>query len=278
MGLFGKIKKAIGLEKLEVFRRWSASELGEKKNYLENKPPEDFTPEDHYLSVEWVIQRYLPEGEDPTPEQWSKTIGDIRQKIDLNLKKVAAGELVKTEHVQPEPYSLTKEDFLRDVVPTFSSFGLLPDPYQKDAEDRDLWTVLFEFTQPYSYKHGEAKDALILWCDPYIAEKLVHDLGRTYTALRQAQQEGSAKMKVICTGKQCPACMALDGKKLTVEELLDSFKSKLPKFPHSFEMDQELNYCPAPYLSPEIALSEGDDQDFNTLLASILRGNNEKPN
>lgn len=132
MGLFRSIKKTLGLDKQEAFRRWSASELEQKKVYLENKPAEEFTTEDHYLAAEWVIQRYLPEGEDPTPEQWSKTIGDIRKKIDINLQKADAGELVKTECVQPEPYALTKEDFLRDVVPTFSGYGLLPDPYKKD--------------------------------------------------------------------------------------------------------------------------------------------------
>ncbi|MCJ0765276.1 hypothetical protein [Variovorax terrae] len=254
----------------EAFRRWSASELEEKKVYLENKPPEEFTAEDHYLAAEWVIQRYLPEGEDPTPEQWSKTIGDIRKKIDINLQKAAAGELVKTEYVQPEPYALTKEDFLRDVVPTFSSFGLLPDPYLKDGQGRELWTVLFEFTQPYSYKHGEAKDALILFCDTYLAEKLVQDLGRTYTAMRKAQQEGSAKMKVVCSGKQCPACMALDDKKLSVEELLASFKNGAPKFPHPLHNEEEVSWCPAPYLSPELALREGDDPEFHEVLLKIL--------
>ena len=88
------------------------------------------------MMAEWVIQRYLPEGEDPTPEQWAKTRGDIRQKIDLNLQKAAAGELVKTEPVRVEPYALTKEDFLTDVAPTFACFGLLPDPYVKDRQGR----------------------------------------------------------------------------------------------------------------------------------------------
>jgi hypothetical protein len=270
MGIFSRIKKVIGLERQEVFRRWPVSELEEKKLYLENKPAEEFTAEDHYLAAEWVIQRYLPEGEDPTPEQWAKTIGDIRQKIDINLKKAATGELVKTEYVQSEPYVLTKEDFLKDVVPTFSRFGLLPYPYLKDSQGRELWNVLFEFTQPYSYKHGEAKDTLILFCDTYLVEKLVQDLGRTYTALRSAQTEGSAKVKVVCSGKQCPDCMSLDGNKLAVEELLASFKNGAPLFPHPLHIEDEVSWCPAPYLSPEIALREGDDPEFHEALIKIF--------
>ena len=270
MGLFSGIKKALGLEKQDVFRRWPASELEEKKRYFENKPPGEFTPEDHYLMAEWLFQRYLPTDEEPAPGQWAKTIADLRRKIDLNLQKAAAGELVETERVRVEPYALTKEDFLRDVVPTFACYGLLPDPHVKDRQGRELWTVLFEFTQPYSYKHGEARDALILFCDPYQAEKLVKDLGRTYTALRKAQQEGSVKVKLVCAGKQCTDCMALDGKKLGVEELLASFKSGKPSLPHPLQLEEEVSWCPAPYLSPELALREGDDPDFHEVLLKIL--------
>ena len=173
MSLFSKIKKTFGLDGNEIFRRWSASELEEKKSYLENKSPEEFTTEDHYLVAEWIFQRYLPKGDEPTPEQWSKTIREIRRKIDINLKKIASGELVQEGYVPVEPYVITKEDFHNDVVPIFSRFSLLPDPYKKDGQGRELWEILFEFTQPYSYKHGEARDALIRFCDTYLAPESV---------------------------------------------------------------------------------------------------------
>lgn len=270
MGLFNKIKKTIGLKRQGFFRRWSASELEEKKLYLENKPPEEFTIEDHYLMTEWVIQRYLPESEEPTPEQWSQTTGDIRKKIDINIKKAAAGELVKTEYVQVEPYALTKEDFQKDIVPIFSKFGLLSDPYLKDGQGREVWESFFEFAQPYSYKYGEARDALILFCDTYLAEKLVRDLARAYTALQRAKAEGSSMVKVVCDGKQCQACMALDGKKLAVDALLAAFKSGRPSFPHMIESGERVSWCPAPHLSPEIAFRDGDDSEFHAVLIKIL--------
>lgn len=270
MGLFSSIMRTLGLNNQEAFRRWSTSELEEKKVYLENKPTEKFNTKDNYLVAEWVIQRYLPEGDDPTPEEWTKIIGAIRKNIDINLHKAAVGVLVKTEYIQPEPYALTEEDFLRDVVPTFSNFGLLPDPFLKDGQDRVIWRVLFEFTQPYSYRHVEAKDALIPFCDAYLAEKLVQDLWRTYTAARKSQQEGSTKMKVICSGKQCSSCLAMDGTKLSVKELLGSFKNRAPLFPHSLHNEKQVLWCPAPYLSPEIALRDGDDPDFHEVLLKIL--------
>lgn len=72
MGIIGRLRSIVGLEIEKAFRRWSAAELAEKKAYLESKRPDAFTVEDRYLSTEWVIQRYLPEGDEPTNEQWSK--------------------------------------------------------------------------------------------------------------------------------------------------------------------------------------------------------------
>lgn len=264
MSLLKKIKMAIGLEKQEAFRRWSAYELEEKKIYLEKKPPKEFTAEDNYLSAEWVVQRYLPEDSDPTPEQWSKFTGEIKNKIDINLKKSAKGELVKNEPIQIEPYALTKDDFEKDIVPLFSKFDLLPDPFFRNGQGKAIWEVFFEFTQPYSYKHGEAKDALINLCDTYSAERLIQDIGRTYTAIRQAKLDGSVKMKVVCSGKQCPDCMALNGKKFSVDYLLDSFKRENLLFPHQLIFDDVPSWCPPPYLSPELRLREGDDPELHS--------------
>lgn len=92
MGIIGRLRSIVGLEQEEAFRRWSAAELAEKKTYLETKRPDAFTVEDHYLSAEWVIQRYLSEEDEPTNEQWSKTIKETRRKIDINIEMAAAGK------------------------------------------------------------------------------------------------------------------------------------------------------------------------------------------
>lgn len=214
MGIFNRIKKILGLEVQMGFRRWSTSELEEKKAYLENKSAEEFTAEDHYLSAEWSIQRYLPLGDEPTPKQWSKVTSDIQQKIDINLNKAAAGELLKTEFIQPARYILTKEDFLSDIVPAFSRFDWLPNPHSKDSQCREIWESLYEFTQPYSFKHGEAKDVLMSICDTNQAMHLVMELARAYSQICQAQLNGATRMKVVSTGKHCDDCMALVGTKL----------------------------------------------------------------
>ena len=272
MGIFNRIKKALGLEVRKGFRRWSTSELEEKKAYLENKSAEEFTAKDHHLSAEWVIQRYLPVGEEPTPEQWSEVSGGIQQKIDINLNKAAAGELLKTEYMQPARYTLTKDDFLSDIVPAFSRFDWLPNPHSKDWQGREIWESLYEFTQPYSFKHGEAKDALMSICDTYQAMHLVMDLARTYSQICQAQLDGSTRIKVVCSGKHCDDCMTLVGTKLGVDELLATFKNGVPKFPHPLHYEDEVRWCPAPFLSPESPLKDDDDPEFHAFLVDLFDG------
>ena len=55
-------------------------------------------------------------------------------KIDSNLIEKASGNFVREKPVLIEPYVLTKENFQRDIVPTFSCFELLPNPYMKDGQ------------------------------------------------------------------------------------------------------------------------------------------------
>lgn len=272
MGIFNRIKKILGLEVQMRFRRWSTSELEEKKAYLENKSAEEFTAEDHYLSAEWSIQRYLPLGDEPTPKQWSKVTSDIQQKIDINLNKAAAGELLKTEFIQPARYILTKEDFLSDIVPAFSRFDWLPNPHSKDSQCREIWESLYEFTQPYSFKHGEAKDVLMSICDTNQAMHLVMELARAYSQICQAQLNGATRMKVVSTGKHCDDCMALVGTKLGVDELLTTFKKGAPKFPHPLHYEDEVRWCRAPFLSPESTLKDGDDPEFHAFLVDLFDG------
>lgn len=70
---------------MEQFRRWSPEELAATKRYLESKPPGSLTREDHWLTTEWLIQRYLPAGEEPTSEQWQKIKAELQSRMDRSL-------------------------------------------------------------------------------------------------------------------------------------------------------------------------------------------------
>ena len=114
-----------------------------RRRHLENKSAEEFTAKDHHLSAEWVIQRYLPVGEEPTPEQWSEVSGDIQQKIDINLNKAAAGELLKTEYMQPARYTPHQgRDFLSDIVPFLKGLIGYKSSFKGLARPRNLGIAL----------------------------------------------------------------------------------------------------------------------------------------
>jgi len=97
------------------FVRWSASELAEKKSYLEEKDPRSWNKEDHYLAVEWVCQRYLPRDENPSHEQWQKMLRDMRAKIDRNISLSDSGQPLpaydEEKHYDPE-FQKVLEDIL----------------------------------------------------------------------------------------------------------------------------------------------------------------------
>lgn len=65
--------------------RWSRNKLAEVKSYLEEKDPHIWSREDHHLSAEFVIQRYLPSDEVRTQRQYETTLRNLKAKIDRNI-------------------------------------------------------------------------------------------------------------------------------------------------------------------------------------------------
>ncbi|ENI0996214.1 hypothetical protein ABXJ96_004978, partial [Escherichia coli] len=84
--------------------------------------------------------------------------------------------------------------------------------------------------------------------------------------------DGSTRIKVVCSGKHCDDCMTLVGTKLGVDELLATFKNGVPKFPHPLHYEDEVRWCPAPFLSPESPLKDDDDPEFHAFLVDLFDG------
>lgn len=96
MKILNHISAWLRQPKPDHFRRWSLSELEEKKQYLHKKDPRNWTNEDHYLAVEWVYQRYLPEGSEPSAERWQEVKEDFCKKIDRNIELSKSGQPIPT--------------------------------------------------------------------------------------------------------------------------------------------------------------------------------------
>ncbi len=84
--MFGKVAKSLStLFSGGEVERWTPEKLAEVKTYLETKPPETFTREDHYLCVDFLFHRYYPKDEPITKAAWEKRRGELRAKIDWNI-------------------------------------------------------------------------------------------------------------------------------------------------------------------------------------------------
>lgn len=70
---------------LTPMKRWTPEKLLEVKVYLETKAPSLFTREDHYLVVDYLAMRYLPEDDNRTEEEWQAARTKLHRKIDLNI-------------------------------------------------------------------------------------------------------------------------------------------------------------------------------------------------
>ena len=66
--------------------RWNADELALVKIYLEALPPEQWTLDDHMMSVDYVVQRYLPLDELTTEAEWLATRAGMMGKVQANMK------------------------------------------------------------------------------------------------------------------------------------------------------------------------------------------------
>lgn len=68
-----------------MMARWNADELALVKIYLESLPPEQWTLDDHMMSVDYVVQRYLPADELATEAEWMATRAGMMGKVQANM-------------------------------------------------------------------------------------------------------------------------------------------------------------------------------------------------
>lgn len=70
-----------------LMERWTPEELDFVKLYLEALPPSEWSISDHMLSVEFVVQRYLPADQLTSEAEWLATKASLMGKVQANLDK-----------------------------------------------------------------------------------------------------------------------------------------------------------------------------------------------
>ncbi len=271
ISIIGRINKLFKSQAPEPYRRWSAQELADKKKYLEGKNSKVFTSEDYYLAAEWIIQRYLPEGDEPTPERWLEMKKHIHAKINKNLDALTNIRLEIQPVKEDISYHISKAEFKDKIIPVIKNFNFVPDSSRVDTDGNLLLDSLYLLSQDYSFEQNEAKSKLIYYCDTYSVSKLIHEVVAVYKSLKLAARQGSLNVKVTFYKNHCLACQAYDGKFISIASLLEAFSTGHPRFPHPTLYTDEINWCHAPLLMPDIPLKDGDDSSFHEWLVNNLQ-------
>lgn len=68
-----------------MMQRWNAAELDLVKIYLEALPVAQWTLDDHMMAIEYVVQRYLPDGDLVAESEWLSTKAGMMGKVQANM-------------------------------------------------------------------------------------------------------------------------------------------------------------------------------------------------
>lgn len=99
-GMTDELRKWIGGEKFHpaserparpagAMERWSQTEIGLARLYLESLPPDQFALDDWMLLVDYLVQRYLPAGDLRTEAEWLATRSSLMGRVQVAMKDEA---------------------------------------------------------------------------------------------------------------------------------------------------------------------------------------------
>lgn len=73
-----------------AMERWSPAELALVKLYLEHLPPEQWTIDDHMMSVDFLCQRYLPADDMRTEAEWLVSRAALMGRVQASMENLTA--------------------------------------------------------------------------------------------------------------------------------------------------------------------------------------------
>lgn len=94
-----------------AMERWTDSDLELVKLYLETLPPDEFTLDDHMMTVDYLAQRYLPPEELKSEAEWLATRSTLMGRVQANIDKVTAAESDKIFAAMPTTVAGAEQAF-----------------------------------------------------------------------------------------------------------------------------------------------------------------------
>lgn len=88
--------------------RWTPDELSLVKVYLEHLPPEQWTLDDHMLSIDFLANRYLPADDMRTEAEWLSTRSSLMGRVQANMDGVKAKQADTLLMAMPLPATVER--------------------------------------------------------------------------------------------------------------------------------------------------------------------------
>jgi hypothetical protein len=91
-GLESALAPRVRPDGILAMRRWAPAEVGLMRAYLRNLPREQFTLDDWMALVDYLVQRYLPEGDLRTEAEWLATRSSMMGRVQAAMGAATEAE------------------------------------------------------------------------------------------------------------------------------------------------------------------------------------------
>ncbi|MBN9694705.1 MAG: hypothetical protein J0L85_02780 [Zoogloea sp.] len=260
------------------------------KARLEALPPQSWTKEDHYLALDFVVQRYLSADEVRTEAEWQTARARLQAKVDANInhKETPEEALRRTKdnerHTErqerlraPNPISL--KEFTSTLLSALSRYPFAPDVSDFSPEDiQNLWLASSQITEASTwdekYQVQDAQSAMRIRYHPAVLETC-QTLRRSFETLCRARTAGCEEVKVVVRDG-CRCYGWLDGTNIKISDGLASFLEEPVSGPLLSPAGSECALNESPRLChisliPIDPPNPGDDPEFSEWLKQTLR-------
>lgn len=270
-------------------QRWTDDELDARRRALEDLPSHAWTANDHFAAFEYIVQRYYPRSEPLLRSNWDAAMERMRRQVDANLQAAADGTLQPSDFEEinrryqefraqlHRSYEMPLADFQRIVMPALRRYPF-GEGLAMDAVDTErLWnasaSIRADSSPAASHTRSDARDQLLGRVGSTFLDAAAA-LRSTYEILRRARNAGCTDLTLIAP-LRC-GCLhdLLDGRTVTVTDLLGAFEAGAPHIPPPrtpCTISETPDLCRLSFMPIEPRMSRvGNDEDFADWLDANL--------
>jgi hypothetical protein len=272
-----------------MMRRWSPEDLAANKAYLEGKSPDTFTLDDHMLTCEYLVQRYLPPDTQITQSAWLRRREGMMAQVRVNLARASAGgpgagemdnaERAHRRELLQGSYAVSFEEFQQVIVQRCREY---PFGDALDVLDGDDVQELWRAARKLHHNASAGDRAAVRDAQERLAGKTHPILWETSAALvanceflKAARAAGHTEVQVS-TRPSCRCLASLDKGRLNVDQALAAFEGKQAGAPLLPPIGTECGRSESPFIC-SVLLTEveppmaGRDAEFQLYLDELLK-------